>query len=150
MERARTPPLLCSSPFSHLWSCFFTGFWFSIHPLTADLSKSFPLSPLQSFRTSSLPRSLRGHCCPGLHPRDSDLIGLGIRMFCFLDSPSDFLGAVKVESNSSRLFILGCGGLHPVASLNPPSGPEHTIHPFIVLPHLRSACALTLNPPHNG
>lgn len=102
MERAPTYSLLCSSKFSHLWSCFFTGFWFSIHPMTANLSQSSPI-----LQESSLHGSLRGHCWLGLHPRDSDLIGLGIGIFCFLDSPSDFLGAVKVESNSPRLFIHG-------------------------------------------
>lgn len=102
MERAPTHSLLCSSTFSYLWSCFFTGFWFSIHPMTANLSQSSPI-----LQESSLPGSLRGHCCLSLHPRDSDLVGLGIGIFCFLDSPSDFLGAVKVESNSPRLFIHG-------------------------------------------
>lgn len=106
MERDPTHSLLCSSAFSHLWSCFFTGFWFSIHPVTADLSKRFPLHPLQSFGKRVF-LGHWGHCCLGLLPTDSDVIGLGIGIFCFFDSPSDFLGTVKIESNSPWLFIHG-------------------------------------------
>lgn len=93
-----------------------------------------------------MPRSLRGHCCLRLHPRDSNLI---LVMFCFLASPSDFLSASRL-----RATALGCLSEvwwpPPVALLNSPYGPEHTIHHFIVLPQPQVSLPLTLNPPHDG